>query len=40
MTESRNITKSLAPLVGLLELDQPKVVTTSDLAQAANTNES
>lgn len=35
MTESRNISKSLAPLLELLELEQPRVVTTSDLAEAA-----
>lgn len=36
MTESRSITKSLAPLLELLELEQPSVVTTSDLAEAAS----
>ncbi len=35
MTEARAITKSLAPLLEILELDQPRVVTTSDLAEAA-----
>lgn len=36
MTEHRDISRTLAPLLALLELDQPRVVTTSDLADAAS----
>jgi hypothetical protein len=36
MTVRRNITPALAPLVGLLELEQPRVVSTADLADYAS----
>lgn len=35
MTEGRSISKSLAPLLESLELDQPRVLTTQDLAARA-----